>query len=71
MKYTTALLTIEMACCLGNLSVQNTKPMAMYQTLEGDITSWEERRLAAGFVYQYQIKAALKGDVQTQISKVI
>jgi uncharacterized protein len=45
--------------------------MAIYQTLEGDITFWEERRLAAGFVYQYQIKAALKGDVQTQISKVI
>jgi uncharacterized protein len=47
------------------------EPMAIYQTLEGNITQWVENRLAAGFVYQYQIKATLKGDVQTQISKVI
>jgi uncharacterized protein len=45
--------------------------MQIYQTLEGNITEWEEKRLSVGFVYQYQIKAELKGDLQTEISKVV
>lgn len=47
------------------------EPMQLYQTLEGDIAQWEEKRLSVGFVYQYQIKAELKGDLQTEISKVV
>ncbi len=47
------------------------EPMVIYQTLERDVTTWVENRLAVGFVYQYQIKATLKGDVQTQISRVM
>jgi uncharacterized protein len=47
------------------------EPMQIYQTLEGNITEWEEKRLSVGFVYQYQIKAELKGDLQTEISKVV
>jgi hypothetical protein len=37
------------------------EPMQIYQTLEGDVTQWEEKRLSVGFVYQYQVKAELKG----------
>ncbi len=47
------------------------EPMVLYQTLEGDMTQWKEQRLSVGFVYQYQIKAALKGDLQTEISNVV
>ena len=47
------------------------QPMVLYQTLEGNTNEWVERRLSVGFIYQYQIKAALKGDLQTEISKVV
>jgi len=47
------------------------QPMVLYQTLEGSINEWVENRLSVGFVYEYQIKAGLKGDLQTEISKVI
>jgi uncharacterized protein len=44
--------------------------MQLYQTLEGNIGEWKENRLAVGFVYQYQIKGELKGDLQTEISRI-
>lgn len=47
------------------------EPMQLYQTLEGDINQWEEKRLSVGFIYQYQIKAELKGDLRTEVSKVV
>jgi uncharacterized protein len=45
------------------------EPMTIYQTLEGNVTQWVEKGLSIGFVYVYQIKAALAGDLQTEISK--
>jgi uncharacterized protein len=33
------------------------EPMQLYQTLEGEMTQWEEKLLSVGFVFQYQIKA--------------
>jgi uncharacterized protein len=47
------------------------EPMVLYQTLEGNINGWKEDRLAVGFVYQYQIKGELKGDLRTEISRII
>jgi uncharacterized protein len=47
------------------------EPMQLYQTLEGNVTEWKENRLSVGFVYQYQIKGELKGDLLTEISKVV
>jgi uncharacterized protein len=47
------------------------EPMVLYQTLEGNINQWKEDRLAVGFVYQYQIKAELKGDLRTEISRIV
>lgn len=47
------------------------EPMQLYQTLEGNITEWKENRLSVGFVYQYQIKGELKGDLRTEISKIV
>lgn len=47
------------------------EPMQLYQTLEGNVTEWKESRLSVGFVYQYQIKGELKGDLRTEISKVL
>jgi hypothetical protein len=43
--------------------------MTIYQTLEGNATQWVEKGLSKGFVYVYQIKAALANDLQTEISK--
>lgn len=45
------------------------EPMAIYQTLEGNVTQWVEKGLSIGFVYVYQLKAALAGDLQTEISR--
>jgi uncharacterized protein len=50
---------------------QKGQPMEIYQTLDGTVTQWVEKGLPVGNTYIYKIKAALAGDLQTEISKIV
>jgi fibronectin type 3 domain-containing protein len=50
---------------------KNDSPFLLYTTLNGSISKWEDEEVILGNIYKYKITAVLKGDVKSEMSKVV
>ncbi len=50
---------------------RNNDPFVLYATQHGTLHEWADEDVHLGNVYTYKINAVLKGDVKTEMSRVI
>lgn len=50
---------------------KNNDPFILFSTQDGAVRQWVDDEIFLGNVYKYKITAVLKGDVKTEMSKVI
>lgn len=50
---------------------KNNEPFTMYTTLDGTESNWIDGAVFLGNVYKYKITAVMKGDVKSEMSKVV